>query len=154
MKSRVGEEPDQTGIPRCSSKGLRLDMRQEDLIGDRFPLDDDSAGRVLRNAVVFNRVVKDARKQISSSCDGRVRATLAKLRQPRLHLPLGDCPNRVATPLGKNMDAPGAFEEQRIYGIPVRGSLRFPRWQFSLGSPAKLIPHLETVLPVLTEHWD
>jgi len=47
-----------------------------------------------------------------------------------------------------------AAEEPRIYGIPVRGRLRFPRWQFSLGSPGKLIPHLETVLPILTEHWD
>ena len=47
-----------------------------------------------------------------------------------------------------------AAEEQRIYGIPVRDKLRFPRWQFSLGSPGRLIPHLETVLPILTEHWD
>jgi hypothetical protein len=47
-----------------------------------------------------------------------------------------------------------AAKEQRIYGIPVRGRLRFPRWQFSLGSPGRLIPHLETVLPILTEHWD
>jgi len=47
-----------------------------------------------------------------------------------------------------------AAEEQRIYGIPVKDRLRFPRWQFSLGSPGRLIPHLETVLPILTEHWD
>ncbi|MET4053158.1 hypothetical protein ABID81_002533 [Frigoribacterium sp. PvP054] len=47
-----------------------------------------------------------------------------------------------------------AAEGQRIYGVPVRDRLRFPRWQFSLGSPGRLIPHLETVLPVLTEHWD
>jgi hypothetical protein len=47
-----------------------------------------------------------------------------------------------------------AAKERRIYGIPVRDRLRFPRWQFSLGSPGRLIPHLETVLPILTEHWD
>lgn len=47
-----------------------------------------------------------------------------------------------------------AVEKGRIYGIPIRGRLRFPRWQFSLRSPGRLIPHLESVLPVLTEHWD
>lgn len=47
-----------------------------------------------------------------------------------------------------------AAQDQRIHGVPVRGRLRFPRWQFSLGSPGRLIPHLETVLPILTEHWD
>jgi hypothetical protein len=47
-----------------------------------------------------------------------------------------------------------AAQEQRIHGVPVRGRLRFPRWQFSLRSPGKLIPNLESILPVLTEHWD
>lgn len=53
-----------------------------------------------------------------------------------------------------NDEVLAAAKEQRIYGIPIRDRLRFPRWQFSLGSPGRLIPHLETVLPVLTEHWD
>lgn len=42
----------------------------------------------------------------------------------------------------------------RLYAVEVAGEQRFPAWQFSLGSPGKLLPHLPEIIAILGEkHW-
>jgi len=43
-----------------------------------------------------------------------------------------------------------AVTQGRLYAIEVSGRLRFPAWQFNVGSPQKLIPGLTDVIRVLT----
>ncbi|SFN43381.1 hypothetical protein [Mycetocola miduiensis] len=46
-----------------------------------------------------------------------------------------------------------AVSEGRLYGVEISGRLRFPSWQFNLGSPDKLLPGLAEVIKVLTPRW-
>ncbi|MFF1633465.1 hypothetical protein [Leifsonia sp. NPDC058248] len=47
-----------------------------------------------------------------------------------------------------------AVSEGRLYAIEISGRLRFPAWQFNVGSPEKLIPGLADVISVVTPRWD
>lgn len=42
----------------------------------------------------------------------------------------------------------------RLYAIEVSGQLRFPRWQFDLGSPGKLLPGLSVLIAAAAPRWD
>ena len=46
-----------------------------------------------------------------------------------------------------------AVAEGRLYAIEISGRLRFPTWQFSVGSPDKLLPGLTEILQVITPRW-
>jgi hypothetical protein len=46
-----------------------------------------------------------------------------------------------------------AVSEGRLYGVEISGRLRFPSWQFNLGSPDKLLPGLAEVIKVVTPRW-
>jgi hypothetical protein len=50
--------------------------------------------------------------------------------------------------------ARAAVSEQRLYAIDIAGRLRFPSWQFNVGSPHKLIPGLSEVIEVVTSRWE
>ena len=47
-----------------------------------------------------------------------------------------------------------AVSEGGLYAIEISGRLRFPVWQFSLGSPGKVLPGLAEVIEVVTPRWD
>jgi len=56
--------------------------------------------------------------------------------------------------LGWNDDAVhAAVGAGRLFAIEISGRLRFPTWQFSVGSPDKLLPGLTEILPVITPRW-
>lgn len=42
----------------------------------------------------------------------------------------------------------------RLCAFELSGELRFPRWQFDISSPRRLIPHLEEVLHASAGRWD
>ncbi|WP_354023741.1 hypothetical protein [Conyzicola nivalis] len=46
-----------------------------------------------------------------------------------------------------------AIVEHRLYAIEVSDRLRFPSWQFNVGSPEKLIPGLSEVIEVVLPRW-
>ncbi|MDY7541800.1 hypothetical protein [Cryobacterium sp. 5B3] len=46
-----------------------------------------------------------------------------------------------------------AVAEGRLYAIEISGRLRFPVWQFSIGSPEKLLPGLTQIIQVITPRW-
>jgi hypothetical protein len=46
-----------------------------------------------------------------------------------------------------------AVSEGRLYAIEISGRLRFPAWQFNVGSPEKLIPGLSEVIEAVTPRW-
>ena len=46
-----------------------------------------------------------------------------------------------------------AAAEGRLYAIKVSGRLRFPRWQFSLAAPGKLLPGLTELIAAITPRW-
>ncbi|MCI4657330.1 hypothetical protein [Cryobacterium zhongshanensis] len=54
------------------------------------------------------------------------------------------------------------WEEERIgvavahghlYAVEISGSLRFPTWQFNVGSPAKLLPGLTEIIELVMSRW-
>ena len=47
-----------------------------------------------------------------------------------------------------------AVAEGRLYAIKISGQLRFPAWQFNVGSPEKLIPRLTELIAVVSSRWD
>jgi len=47
-----------------------------------------------------------------------------------------------------------AVADGRLYAVEISGRLRFPAWQFNVGSPEKLIPGLTEVIEVVTPRWD
>ena len=47
-----------------------------------------------------------------------------------------------------------AVAEGRLYAIKISGQLRFPAWQFNVGSPEKLIPRLTELIEVVSSRWD
>jgi len=46
-----------------------------------------------------------------------------------------------------------AVVERRLFAIDVSDRLRFPSWQFNVGSPEKLIPGLSEVIEVVLPRW-
>ena len=56
--------------------------------------------------------------------------------------------------LGWSEEAVLAAEaDGRLYGFEISGRMRFPTWQFNVGSPEKLIPGLSEILDVLDTGW-
>jgi hypothetical protein len=56
--------------------------------------------------------------------------------------------------LGRSEEAvKAAVAEKRLYAIEISGRLRFPAWQFNVGSPEKLIPRLTEIIEVVTPRW-
>lgn len=56
--------------------------------------------------------------------------------------------------LSWNEDAVRAsVSEGRLYAIELSGQLRFPTWQFDVGSPTKLLPGLAEIIRVITPRW-
>lgn len=50
-------------------------------------------------------------------------------------------------------DVQDAVSDGRLYAIEISDRLRFPAWQFNVGSPEKLIPGLTEILDVVTPRW-
>jgi hypothetical protein len=46
-----------------------------------------------------------------------------------------------------------AVHEGRLYAVEISGRLRFPVWQFSLGSPGKLLRGLAEIIEVVMPRW-
>jgi len=46
-----------------------------------------------------------------------------------------------------------AVSEGRLYAIEISGRLRFPAWQFDVGSPSKLLPGLTQIIGLITPRW-
>jgi len=46
-----------------------------------------------------------------------------------------------------------AVRDRRLFAIEVSERLRFPSWQFNVGSPEKLIPGLSEVIEVVSPRW-
>lgn len=51
-------------------------------------------------------------------------------------------------------DVRTGFTDGNLYGVEISGQLRFPSWQFDVGSPQKLLPSLPAVITALAEeNW-
>jgi len=62
--------------------------------------------------------------------------------------------DQAAAILGRaEADVRTAASEGRLHAVEVAGRLRFPDWQFSLGSPSKLLPGLTQIIQVVTPRW-
>ena len=46
-----------------------------------------------------------------------------------------------------------AVAEGHLYAFEITGRLRFPTWQFNVGSPVKLLPGLTEIIQVITPRW-
>lgn len=46
-----------------------------------------------------------------------------------------------------------AVAEGRLYAVEISSRLRFPSWQFNVGSPQKLLPGLADVIQAVTPRW-
>jgi len=46
-----------------------------------------------------------------------------------------------------------AVAEGHLYAIEISGRLRFPTFQFNVGSPSKLLPGLAELIAVITPRW-
>jgi len=46
-----------------------------------------------------------------------------------------------------------AASEGRLHAVDVSGKLRFPSWQFDIGSPGNLLPGLPTILEAVRPRW-
>jgi len=63
--------------------------------------------------------------------------------------------NEVSVFLGEDADAlRREVAEGSVYAVEVSGQLRFPRWQFSLGSPDKRLRGLDSIIDATTSRWD
>ena len=51
-------------------------------------------------------------------------------------------------------DVTDAVADGRLYAIEISGRLRFPGWQFDVGSPSKLLPGLTQMIGIITPRWD
>ena len=51
-------------------------------------------------------------------------------------------------------DVTDAVADGRLYAIDISGRLRFPGWQFDVGSPSKLLPGLTQMIGIITPRWD
>lgn len=51
-------------------------------------------------------------------------------------------------------DVTDAVADGRLYAIEISGRLRFPGWQFDVGSPSKLLPGLTQMIGLFTPRWD
>lgn len=51
-------------------------------------------------------------------------------------------------------DVTDAVADGRLYAIEISGRLRFPGWQFDVGSPSKLLPGLTQIIGLITPRWD
>ena len=47
-----------------------------------------------------------------------------------------------------------AVSEGRLYGVDISGRLRFPAFQFNVGSATKLIPGLTDIIEAVAPRWD
>ena len=47
-----------------------------------------------------------------------------------------------------------AVAEGRLYAFEVSCRLRFPTWQFNIGSPEKVLPGLTEIIKIVTPRWD
>lgn len=50
-------------------------------------------------------------------------------------------------------DVTDAVADGRLYAIEISGRLRFPAWQFDVGSPSKLLPGLTQIIGLITPRW-
>ncbi|MEC5151381.1 hypothetical protein [Cryobacterium sp. GrIS_2_6] len=46
-----------------------------------------------------------------------------------------------------------AVTDGHLYAFEISGRLRFPTWQFNVGSPVKLLPGLTEIIEVITPRW-
>ena len=47
-----------------------------------------------------------------------------------------------------------AVIDGHLYAFEISGRLRFPTWQFKVGSPVKLLPGLTEIIEVITPRWN
>ncbi|TFB53636.1 hypothetical protein [Cryobacterium tagatosivorans] len=50
-------------------------------------------------------------------------------------------------------DVTDAVADGRLYAIEISGRLRFPAWQFDVGSPSKLLLGLTQIIGLITPRW-
>ena len=47
-----------------------------------------------------------------------------------------------------------AISDDRLYAVAIADRLRFPAWQFNVGSPTKLLPGLTDVIRAVEPRWE
>lgn len=47
-----------------------------------------------------------------------------------------------------------AVSEGRLYAFEISRRLRFPAWQFDIGSPERLLPGLTEIIEIVTPRWN
>jgi len=137
--------------------------------------DGDYIAHVMADSLLAERPICDEPSPSRREVDFLVSSgalTPEKLDETRTRVSRGELPAGAATALLANLhrtmssrDA-GAFlgltlerlgelvDAGQLLAVEVGGQRRFPSWQFSLGSPGKLLPHLREIIALVADrNW-
>jgi hypothetical protein len=137
--------------------------------------DGDYIAHVVADSLLAERPISDEPSPSRREVDFLVSSgavTSEKLDETRTRVSRGALPAGAATALLANLhqtlssqdaaaflgltieDLGELVEAGGLLAVEVAGQRRFPSWQFSLGSPSKLLPHLgEIVALVADQNW-